>query len=772
VPAEVRLFGIRHHGPGCARGVLQALENYAPDTVLIEAPADAEPVFAFAIQPEMRPPVALLISADPRRGQSIVLPFVEFSPEWQALVWGLKNGAAVHAIDFPMSHRFALDDSAIPFPAPTPFPAPFPDPAPDSTSRAKPVADSPAWRTDPLALLADADGHSDPELWWEELIERRGNLGDVFEAILTAMFAVREHCPEVTPLDLTREAWMRQAIRRARRASAGRVAVVCGAFHAPVLQASVLDEKRSACSATADRERLKSLPRVKTTATWIPWTLARLAWRSGYGAGVESPGWYRHLWTSPAEAGPRWIVQAAQLLRREGLDASPASVIETRRLADALAAMRHRPGPGLIELREALQAVLCRGEPAPLQRIRDELELGRDMGTVASAVPAVPLAEDLRRLQKSLRLRPEPAPKVVSLDLRTPRGRQRSLLLHRLGLLNIPWGVRQEASAGFSTFRETWTLQWQPEFAIELIAANLWGNTVEEAAAGRTLRRVQEAETLPELVQLVGELLLADLPSPLPAAIESIQARAAVSTDVLHLVLALPQMARVLRYGDVRDSNLMTLEQVARGMIDRILAGIVPACSGIDVSQAREWITALAPLETALQVLEWNEALDSWRQCQKGMIGGAIPGLLQGWCCRRLLEAGLIDIEELGRFTQLALSRANPVEHSATWLEGLLTGSGLLLLEEQRLWQVLDLWVQTLSPDDFQQGLPLLRRAFSTFAPAERRQMGELLRRMSPAADGLPAVPVPAASGLVLHPERADRVLPVLALILGVSDHG
>ena len=37
--------------------------------------------------------------------------------------------------------------------------------------------------TDALALLAEAAGYKDPELWWEQQIERRANATGLFEAI-------------------------------------------------------------------------------------------------------------------------------------------------------------------------------------------------------------------------------------------------------------------------------------------------------------------------------------------------------------------------------------------------------------------------------------------------------------------------------------------------------------------------------------------------------------------------------------------------------------
>ena len=55
------LFGIRHHGPGCARSLLRSLEELSPDCILIEGPPEAEAVLASAIHAEIEAPVALLL---------------------------------------------------------------------------------------------------------------------------------------------------------------------------------------------------------------------------------------------------------------------------------------------------------------------------------------------------------------------------------------------------------------------------------------------------------------------------------------------------------------------------------------------------------------------------------------------------------------------------------------------------------------------------------------------------------------------------------------
>ena len=193
---------------------------------------------------------------------------------------------------------------------------------------------------------------------------------------------------------------------------------------------------------------MKGLPKTKVAATWIPWTYGRLSRESGYGAGIESPGWYDHLWTAPDQVVERWLTRVARLLRDERLDASSASVIEAVRLADALATMRGRPLADLSDLDEAVRAVLCLGEEAPMRLIRRKLVVGERLGAVPEETPSVPLQQDLNRLQKRLKLAPDPERTTKVLDLREPTDLERSRLLHRLNLLGVRLGRGRGSTPG------------------------------------------------------------------------------------------------------------------------------------------------------------------------------------------------------------------------------------------------------------------------------------------------------------------------------------
>ena len=767
------IFGIRHHGPGSARSLRVALEALRPDCILVEGPPDAEPVLTFATHAELKPPVALLVydAEVPRR--SAFYPFAIFSPEWQAVQFGLKENIAVRFMDLPQSVQLGLAAEAEARVASQPDAPPeteMPEIALEETTPDPDLkSEIPPWEIslDPLAHLARAAGYSDSERWWENLVEHRRESGDVFAAVLEAVTALRTAAVEsllqrLEPQqEARREAHMRQTIREAQKEGFQRIAVVCGAWHAPALA--------EIPAAKEDATLLKGLPKRKVVATWIPWTYSRLTARSGYGAGVRSPGWYDFLWNMSGRhngnIATHWLTRVARLLRGEDLDASSASVIEAVRLAESLAAVRGRPLPGLPELNEATQSVLCFGETLPLQLISEKLIISERLGLVPDEIPAVPLAQDLTREQKRLRFPPEAEEKTVDLDLRKPNELDRSRLLHRLNLLGVPWGKTQaQRGSQKGTFHEIWRIQWQPEFAVKLIESGVWGNTLPVAASAKIRHEADIATDLPPLTKLVNATLLADLPEAAAHLMSRLQAVAAVASDVQHLMDALPPLANILRYGNVRRTDAEMVAGVVNGLVARICVGLTSACGSLNDEAAEEMFGRILATHAAVGLLQNTEYSIEWNAVLRQLADSPNRhGLIAGRACRLLHETRQIEPPEAARRFGLALSQANAPAQAAAWVDGFLRNSGLVLLHDQVLWQVLDDWVTTLSPDHFTAVLPLLRRTFCTFEAPERRQMGAQV------VGGVRRGAATSAQASEFDEARADKALPLLAQLLGLT---
>ena len=771
---SIHVFGVRHHGPGCARSLRAALETLEPDIVLVEGPPDAQGVLPLLSHEEMQPPVALLIYAPDEPRRAAYYPFTHFSPEWQALRYAAQHSVPARFMDLPQAFQLARNPAEELLASLLGQPA---NEAPDTDSDANPtnqaestintppVEATPGIEDDPLAMLARAAGYADNELWWEQQIEQRKDMTNLFEGILEAMIALRADKRPKNVDEAQREAHMRQMIRTAQKEGFQRVAVVCGAWHSPVLL--------EPGPAKADVALLNGLKRIKVETTWIPWTNSRLSYRSGYGAGVTSPGWYEHLWTAPDRITIRWITRVAHLLRGQGLDASSASVIEAVRLSEALAALRDLPMPGLAEQHEAILTVLCNGSSAPMGLIRDKLEIGEKLGGVPAETPAVPLQRDLEARQRRLRLKPSAEIVTLDLDLRKDTDRERSQLLHQLNLLGIVWGELRPTAGKTGTFHEFWQIQWRPEFAVALIEANIWGNTVGAAATAFVRHKADTTQDLPTLSKLLDRTILAELPEAVDHLLQEIQKRAAVSADVRHLMDSMPPLTRVARYGDVRNTRAERIIPVIDGLFERIIIGLPGACASLNDDAAQQMISSIDNVQRSVSLLNRDEQRKEWQAILRQLLESeTIHGLLRGRCCRLLLEQNVLDETELQRLTGLALSTANPAPQAAAWIEGILRGSALTVLHQDGLWRALDRWLSELNSETFEALLPILRRAFSGFQAPERRKMGEKVRHLLAEPETIGRPGAVSSEKDHINRERADTVLPVLAQIMGVTVDG
>jgi Family of unknown function (DUF5682) len=714
--------------------MLAALSEFQPDAVLIEGPADADRLLDWVLEDGMAPPLALLAYAPEKPSVAAFWPFAAFSPEWQAMTWARRHGVETNFCDLPAAISLSPQPAAA-------------QPALDdqdhdgddrdvvdhhgATDPEEPVVvirrRRRAEAADPLRALAQAAGYDDPERWWDDMVESRRDGSSPFPALVEAMTELRADVgPSGDSLEelseARREAHMRQTIRSALRRGRRRVAVVCGAWHAPVLQPPLPPAKHDAAILRGSRRR-------KITITWVPWTHERLAASTGYGAGVASPGWYAHLWSAPDQPITRWLSKVARSLRTRDLVASSAQVIEAVRLAETLASLRGRPLAGLTEVTEATRAVLCDGDELAVRFITQHLVIGQALGTVNAQVPTVPLEADLLSTCRRLRVRREAAARIFDLDLRKPYDQDRSRLFHRLRLLEIDWvrPARSDIEAQ-GTFRETWRAQWRPELSVALVEASVWGTTVAEAAGGRVRALVADGD-LVQLTRTVERCLLADLPDPLRQLLAALAAKAALDADVVHLMDALPALARAQRYGDVRETDTTALKQVSDVLLRRICAGLPRAVAGLDEDSATQMRRRIDEVSTAVGLLRDSAAVRStvlalWHDTLAATIDRRdVHGQLLGRMVRLLHDAERLDNVALR--LHRALSLGADARARAAWVDGFFADGALLLIHDDDLRRLLEAWVAELTEAEFVDLLPLVRRTFATFSSAERRAIGE-----------------------------------------------
>lgn len=736
--ATVTILGIRHHGPGSARRLLEALEELKPEAVLIEGPSDATPILPMLADPGMVTPVALLAYAEGDASRASFYPFATYSPEYQATLWAVRNGRDVRFIDLPSSDTLAPTGD-------------HGEEAPTEGGVMEPDGVS----RDPIGALAAAAGYEDGESWWSDTIEQNANGGPVFEAVADAMEALRETCAPAEGREAAREAHMRLEIAKASKEFDGGIVVVCGAWHVPALRAKT--------SQSQDREILKGRARTKVRATWTPWTSPRLARAAGYGAGVSAPGWFSHMWSKGdmPERDEIWLTRIGMALRAKGHSVSTASLIEAKRLAVALATIRERPAAGFEELMEASVSVFCNGDRALWDEISTELLIGSEVGEIPADTPLAPLLEDLQRQQKLVKLKPEALDRELSLDLRTETGLARSTLLHRLNVLGVPWGKLEDAGRSRGTFREKWRIAWVPEYAIALVEGTVHGATIVDAADARTIDAMLDIADIAKLAIEVRNAMVADLPRSVAFGMKRLEDRAALDADAVPLLESLPPMADILRYGEARAGQVAPIEALMPRIAIRAAVSLHYAVRGLDREASERMREAVMKADDAIGLAKLEgDVRDQWLTALERIPDDAAASpLIVGTVSRMLYEADRIDASRTADLLSRMLSPAIGMGSAAGFFEGFFTGSGPRLIHDDLLRSTVDGWMASLDEESFIATLPLFRRAFGGMDRMERRRlMDAMFENRTQGGRGY----VAAHGAEALWPMRQARILRIM----------
>jgi hypothetical protein len=305
----------------------------------------------------------------------------------------------------------------------------------------------------------------------------------------------------------------------------------------------------------------------------------------------------------------------------------------------------------------------------------------------------------------------------------------------------------------------------------------VWGTTVLSAATAKAEADAVGTEGLAGVTGLAERCLLAELPDALPTVMRVLADRAALDTDVGHLAQALPALVRSLRYGDVRGTDTGALAEVAAGLAERVFVGLPPACAALDADAAEEMRGHVDAVHGAVALLGDAPAAGHgrlrgrWQSVLRVLSGrDTVPGVIRGRAVRLLLDDGQLAQDEAALLMGLVLSPGTPPADAAAWIEGFVgggSGGGMLLVHDERLLGLVDAWLTGVPAEAFTDVLPLLRRTFSAYEPGVRRTLGELVRRGPGTGAGATAAGT-ATPGF--DTERADAVLPVVRLLLGLDD--
>ncbi|MFC5469022.1 DUF5682 family protein [Cohnella suwonensis] len=732
-PDGVRVFGIRHLSPNGAHHLLAFLDEIRPTAVLVEGPSDANELIAQLTSRGVVPPIAMLAYTEELPVRTLLYPLAEYSPEYQAFLWARRKGAVCEFIDLPSGSALALHV------------AKSEDEEEEGSESEAAKLDFVRYQNGLYGSIAERAEEPDYEAYWERYFEHSADPLAYRSAILELSDRMREMTerdeltfrPREYAYNEIREAYMRRRIQETIAAGhdAAKVVVVTGAHHALALAGGK--------PAMSDKE-WAGLPSSKTRLTLMPYTYYKLSSRSGYGAGNFTPAYFQLYWECLRkgrlpELPHFYLSKIAGYLREKGTYRSTASVIEAVRMAEALAAIKNGSRPTWKDLHDAAVTCLGGGELAAIADALSRVDVGTAIGRLPEGVSQTPIQDDLNRELRRLKLDKYKSPVAQNLELDLRENRRvksedaafldlrRSVLLHRLELLDIGFARKFAAQQNGATWAEHWTLRWTPESEIRAVESTLKGETIEIAAAYVLHERLQACTDIAEASKLIRLAIHCELPSAMEEAKSLLQTLAVDDVSFADIAEAAFELSGLIRFGSIRRHDAQPLLPLLRQLF---LRGSLTLNDAADCNDdaAPSALSALQLLHSISQ--EHFDEVDEplWIKELKRLASRDDRNpKLSGFGFALLLEKDEFAPDAIESEMSRRLSPGIPADLGAGWFEGVSMRNRYALLSRALLWERLDAYIGSLEDEQFRRSLVYLRRAFSSFEPREKAAVSDLL---------------------------------------------
>lgn len=716
---EPLIFGIRHLSPAGAYYLRKTLDKQMPDVVLIEGPSDFTPLINEIVRPGVKPPFAIMAYTKTLPIRTILYPFAEYFPEYQAIVWAIEHGKECRFMDLPSSVFLALSQLEE-----------------RDGNEAGEVSDSVS------EGLLKAFGEDGQEAFWERCVEHC----DGEEAYQKG---ASEYGRQLRQLDrlkgernfwagenVIREAYMGRclALEQEKGTAPEKICVVTGSYHVEGL-------KGETAAMTAEEE--KGLPALEAEITLMPYSYYRLSSRSGYGAGNKAPAYYELLWEGfnreeSLHGAYKYLSKLASCQRAQGGIVSSAEVIEAVRLAKSLAELSGYPIPALKDLRDAAVTCMGHGSFGEISVAAADTEIGTKIGELPEGVSKTSVQSDFYRLLEELRLEKYKSVTAqdLSLDLRERLNIKseeaarldltRSFFLHRLRVLGISFVRLMNKSQDKATWAEDWVLCWTPEAEIQIVETVLKGETIERAASFELKEQVEKSGGIAGIARTVKEAFLCGMPESAAYGIRALQQMAVEEASLSEIGKTLTELSLMVQYGDIRKLDREPLIPLLEQLFLRACL-IMPESCICDDNAAKEMIQAIEAVNEAALTHDFLEEDRIVRVLME--IGGRddLNTRLSGFCTAILLERGRMGNQELETEVERRLSRGIPADLGAGWFEGLSMKNHYALIARLGLWESLSLYMDSLEDEEFKRALVFLRRAFCDFTAKEKSDIAENL---------------------------------------------
>lgn len=707
----MKTFGIRHFSPAGAYFLRQFLDEVKPSLVLIEGPADFDFLIEDIVSKKLVPPFAIMAYTKEAPIDTILYPFAEYSPEYQAILWAKENNTECHFFDLESDIILGLEKRD------------------DETKDGEIISETNTKKS----IETDMEG------FWERTLEQSEDMHAyrAGSALFGGSIRKDTNADDKSFIrDTVRESFMKRKIKEyiEKGFDTEKIVAITGAFHTSAIE--------SLEGAMSDKE-YKALVRRESNVTLMPYSYYRLSKRTGYGAGNAAPAYYELLWQGFLNGDityheRKYLSSLAKYMREHGGIVSSAQVIEATRLARELAIIRGGSVPTLEDLKDASITCMGGGSFGEMAMGFAETDIGKKIGSVPQDAMQTSIQSDFTSKLKQLKLEKykELVATPLQLDLRENLrvkskdsaflDLNRSFFLYRLVVLGIDFAKIKRSNQDNATWAENWILQWTPEAEIQIVESVLKGDTIADAVAFVLSERLLEATKISEIAEVIEDAFNCGLPKIVEGAKRSLDEMTNGAIAMCDIADTVSKLSNMILFGDIRKLDREPLIPIVKRLCIRASLMLVgeSACDDIAAASLAEDIQKIHNVFMVQDFLDESLWFDKLTELSnRNDLNTKISGLATAI----LLDAGKIDEPTLRKEVSRRLSVGMPAELGANWFAGLSMRNHYALIGRLTLWESLSEYLDTLDEEEFRRSAVFLRRAFVEYSAKEKDMIAENL---------------------------------------------
>lgn len=745
IKENIKFFPVRHHSPACAFHLKKIIDEFKPETILIEGPSDANFLMEYMIDENTTAPFCIYSSYIDKNWEKCrsYYPFLDYSPEFVAIKKSNELKINCSFIDMPFAS--IIENS-------------------ENNKNKKPISiydkDNNKFNVNDYTsrLTKKAGLRSFAELW-ERDFEINGILKNS-EDFIKNVFALGYYMRLIESEDIetkNREYFMAKNIKECIDKKANKILVITGSFHVN----GIIDKLKDFENIEIEFNKLKKYNIQNSSNYLIPYSFEEADQRKGYIAGIEYPAFYNNIWkklnedlieNAYTETVKSFIVKAAGI-NRDYYNVNIPDCINAYYMAINLAKLRGKNNAGVYELIDAVKSAFVKGEISLENTGNIELMMkllsGIANGKVSSKSIVPPVVLDFRNICKTHRIRIDKTETTeLTLDIIKDKNHfEKSKFFHKMRFLDIGFcklikGPDYIEKTDKNLAREIWKYKYNSQVEALLIDKSVYGTSVEELCLNFIKDKLKSRLNGEEISKLIIESTVMGLYNFLIDNYNEIENIILSDNDFVSLCKALDNFSYLINIEKINGninkdrenifSNVDIISKIkSLSKLGFILAAQnMESIKNLDEENALKYSVYIKNL--FIYTLE-NEDLD----CRE-IFYGSIDSMTQNTfgsshiyavCLSIKYKLGKIGAKEFASIISNFLETAE-TESIAYFLNGVFLIARDILFINNDLINEIDKIVKNIEENKFMEILPNLRFAFTNLTPTETERLSLIIAKL------------------------------------------